>query len=78
MRYYQQRVVGVLRLLDQLDIIGRTSELARLFGIQFFEVLSRGSQVPFLRGESVLLSIIGLYLLIHILKIFSSSSELNL
>jgi len=32
-------------MLKQLDIIGRTSELAKLFGIQFYEVLSRGSQV---------------------------------
>ncbi|KAG8223007.1 hypothetical protein J437_LFUL000715, partial [Ladona fulva] len=38
------RVEGVMRLLFQLDIIGRTSELARLFGIQFYEVFSRGSQ----------------------------------
>ncbi|KAK3931836.1 DNA polymerase zeta catalytic subunit [Frankliniella fusca] len=51
-RYYQLRVHGVLKLLDQLDIIGRTSELARLFGIQLFEVLSRGSQF---RVESMML-----------------------
>lgn len=51
-RYYQQRVNGLIRLLDQLDIIGRTSELARIFGIQFFEVLSRGSQF---RVESMML-----------------------
>jgi hypothetical protein len=43
--YYLLRVRGIIRLLDQLDLIGRTSELARLFGIQFLEVLSRGSQV---------------------------------
>lgn len=39
------RVQGIAKLLDQLDLIGRTSELAKLFGIQFLEVLSRGSQV---------------------------------
>lgn len=33
-----------LDLLDQLDYIGRTSEMARLFGIDFFSVLNRGSQ----------------------------------
>jgi hypothetical protein len=43
--YYLLRVQGIIKLLDQLDLIGRTSELARLFGIQFLEVLSRGSQV---------------------------------
>ncbi|XP_043266558.1 uncharacterized protein DNApol-zeta isoform X2 [Venturia canescens] len=50
--HYGIRVLGVLRMLDQLDMIGRTSELARLFGIQFFEVFSRGSQF---RVESVML-----------------------
>ena len=34
-----------MQLLEQLDMIGRTSELARLFGIQFYEVFTRGSQV---------------------------------
>lgn len=42
--YYNIRTEGILKLMDQLDLIGRTSELARLFGIQFYEVLSRGSQ----------------------------------
>ncbi|XP_071444843.1 DNA polymerase zeta catalytic subunit-like [Hetaerina americana] len=46
------RVKGVMRLLVQLDIVGRTSELARLFGIQFYEVFSRGSQF---RVESMML-----------------------
>jgi DNA polymerase zeta len=31
-------------MLDNLDIVGRTAELARLYGITFFDVLSRGSQ----------------------------------
>jgi len=44
-QHYLNRVNGIARILDQLDFVGRTSELARLFGIQFFEVLSRGSQV---------------------------------
>ncbi|XP_044728775.1 uncharacterized protein LOC123292259 [Chrysoperla carnea] len=51
-QYYLKRVTGVLSILDQLDFIGRTSELARLFGIQFYEVLSRGSQF---RVESMML-----------------------
>lgn len=39
------KVESTINILQQLDIIGRTSELAKLFGIQFYEVLSRGSQV---------------------------------
>lgn len=50
--YYVLRVKTISMILDQLDIIGRTSELARLFGIQFYEVLSRGSQF---RVESMML-----------------------
>ncbi|XP_012275886.1 uncharacterized protein LOC105697279 isoform X2 [Orussus abietinus] len=50
--YYHTKILGTLKLLEQLDLIGRTSELARLFGIQFFEVLSRGSQF---RVESMML-----------------------
>lgn len=45
MDYYLFRVETTINILQQLDIIGRTSELAKLFGIQFYEVLSRGSQV---------------------------------
>ncbi|CAN0016841.1 unnamed protein product [Lampetra fluviatilis] len=52
--YYVCRVVGNIKLLNQLDFIGRTSELARLFGIQFHEVLSRGSQF---RVESMMLRV---------------------
>ncbi len=50
--YYLARAHGNLALLDQLDLVGRTAELARLFGIQFFEVISRGSQF---RVESIML-----------------------
>nr|XP_036219196.1 DNA polymerase zeta catalytic subunit [Bactrocera oleae] len=50
--YYVERVRGTLALLDQLDLIGRTSEMAKLIGIQFYEVLSRGSQF---RVESMML-----------------------
>lgn len=52
LQYYVQRSRGSLEILDQLDLIGRTCELAKLFGIQFFEVLSRGSQF---RVESMML-----------------------
>lgn len=39
-------------MLEKLDIIPRTAELARVFGIDFFSVLSRGSQY---RVESMIL-----------------------
>ncbi|XP_055679121.1 DNA polymerase zeta catalytic subunit [Lutzomyia longipalpis] len=52
LEYFLLRARGTLEILDQLDLIGRTSELAKLFGIQFFEVLSRGSQF---RVESMML-----------------------
>ncbi|KAL9233295.1 hypothetical protein vseg_008315 [Gypsophila vaccaria] len=39
-------------IINQLDMINRTSELARVFGIDFFSVLSRGSQY---RVESMLI-----------------------
>lgn len=44
-QYYTVRVKGCIQIMEKLDLINRTSELARLFGIQFYEVLSRGSQV---------------------------------
>ncbi|KAG5883182.1 hypothetical protein JTB14_018199 [Gonioctena quinquepunctata] len=50
--YYLTRGMAVLELFDKLDFLGRTSELARLFGIQFYEVLSRGTQF---RVESMML-----------------------
>ena len=31
-------------MMEQLDMTGRTGELARAFGIDFFSVLTRGSQ----------------------------------
>ncbi|XP_066555014.1 DNA polymerase zeta catalytic subunit [Amia ocellicauda] len=52
--HYISHVHGTLQLLEQHDLIGRTSELARLFGIQFYHVLTRGSQY---RVESMMLRI---------------------
>ena len=42
--YFTIRARGNLRLLLDLNILVRTSEMGRLFGIEFFNVLSRGSQ----------------------------------
>ncbi|CAJ1077657.1 LOW QUALITY PROTEIN: DNA polymerase zeta catalytic subunit [Xyrichtys novacula] len=50
--HYVSRVRGSMQLLQQLDVVGKTSELARVFGIQFFHVLTRGSQY---RVESMML-----------------------
>ncbi|XP_072939379.1 DNA polymerase zeta catalytic subunit [Epargyreus clarus] len=50
--YYLTKLSGTVRMLEKLDIINRTSELARLFGLQWWEVLSRGSQF---RVESLML-----------------------
>lgn len=52
--HYVSRVCGVVQLLRQQDIVGRTSEFARVFGIQFYHVLTRGSQY---RVESMMLRV---------------------
>ncbi|KAJ3294860.1 DNA polymerase zeta [Borealophlyctis nickersoniae] len=44
MRYYLERVQYNLELLDDLNYIHTTSEFARVFGIDFFSVITRGSQ----------------------------------
>ncbi|CAL1531888.1 unnamed protein product [Lymnaea stagnalis] len=52
--HYTARVKGQLEIIDQLDLIGKTSEFARVFGIEFYDVLARGSQI---RVESMMLRI---------------------
>ncbi|KAK7337781.1 hypothetical protein VNO77_18368 [Canavalia gladiata] len=51
-KYVIERAKLNLEILNQLDMVNRTSELARVFGIDFFSVLSRGSQY---RVESMFL-----------------------
>ncbi|KAI4349976.1 hypothetical protein L6164_010509 [Bauhinia variegata] len=51
-KYITERAKLNLEILNQLDMVNRTSELARVFGIDFFSVLSRGSQY---RVESMFL-----------------------
>ena len=46
-QHYLLRVRGSLQIMEQIDLIGQTSEFARVFGIEFYHVLSRGSQVLF-------------------------------
>ena len=52
LEFYLHRCHYTMQILRRLDLIARTSELARLFGLQFFEVLTRGSQF---RVESMML-----------------------
>jgi len=51
-RYYITRALANIMMLERLNIIGRTSELARVYGIDFYSVLTRGSQY---RVESMML-----------------------
>ncbi|KAL0083348.1 hypothetical protein F4703DRAFT_1861654 [Phycomyces blakesleeanus] len=53
-RYYADRAKMNLDMLDVADIIKRTSESARIFGIDFYSVLVRGSQF---RVESIMFRI---------------------
>jgi hypothetical protein len=39
--YFTTRVQANLQIMEQVDLIGRTSEFARVFGIEFFHVISR-------------------------------------
>ena len=50
--YYLERAQCNFFLLDALNIVSRTSEFARMYGITFYSVLSRGSQY---RVESLML-----------------------
>lgn len=43
--YYLVRVVGQMRILDKFDLIAKVSELARVYGTQFIDVITRGSQI---------------------------------
>ncbi|KAI7872574.1 hypothetical protein BDF14DRAFT_1716926 [Spinellus fusiger] len=54
LRYYIDRVQMNLKILSISGVISRTSESARIFGINFYSVLTRGSQF---RVESVMFRI---------------------
>lgn len=43
--YYLTRVEGHMRILDRFDLIAKVSELARVYGTQFIDVITRGSQI---------------------------------
>ena len=50
--HYLIRFQGNHQLLESFNLIGRTSEFARLYGIEFESVVNRGSQY---RVESMML-----------------------
>ncbi|BBN02455.1 DNA polymerase zeta [Marchantia polymorpha subsp. ruderalis] len=43
-QYFIDRARLTLEIMEQLDLMNRTAELARVFGIDFYSVFSRGSQ----------------------------------
>lgn len=45
--YFMVRSRANLQIIEKLDLIGQTSEFARIYGIEFYDVLNRGSQVSF-------------------------------
>ncbi|KDQ07690.1 hypothetical protein BOTBODRAFT_149069 [Botryobasidium botryosum FD-172 SS1] len=44
LRYFLDRAVMVIEMIDEAEVIVKNAEFARVFGIDFFSVLSRGSQ----------------------------------
>ncbi|KAI0963568.1 hypothetical protein AcW1_000610 [Taiwanofungus camphoratus] len=44
LHYFSRRASMVLEILDMADVITKNVEFARVFGVDFFSVLSRGSQ----------------------------------
>ena len=50
--YFIERAISNIQILIKLNLLTRTSELARLYGILFYDCLSRGSQY---RVEAVML-----------------------
>ncbi|KAF7730556.1 DNA polymerase zeta [Apophysomyces ossiformis] len=53
-RYYLDRVQMNLDILDVSEVVNRTSESARVFGVDFYSVITRGSQF---KVESVMFRI---------------------
>ncbi|CAK7207706.1 DNA polymerase zeta [Sporothrix eucalyptigena] len=54
MRYYRRRVAIGLALIEATELVSRTSEQARVLGVDFASVLERGSQF---KVESVMLRV---------------------
>ncbi|KAL9651015.1 hypothetical protein ABK040_012759 [Willaertia magna] len=58
LNYFLLKTITTFDILNNLDIINRTSELSKVFGIEFFNVLFKGSQY---RVESMMLRLTRLY-----------------
>ncbi|KAF7320333.1 DNA polymerase [Mycena kentingensis (nom. inval.)] len=43
-RYFSERCIMNLDILEQTEVVTKTAEFARVFGVDWFSVLSRGSQ----------------------------------
>ncbi|CAD6888345.1 unnamed protein product [Tilletia caries] len=54
LRYWLERIQMVQALVEESDLVFRTAEFARVYGIDFFSVINRGSQF---KVESVMLRI---------------------
>jgi len=52
--YYSNRTQSNIKMLDKLNLISKTCEFSRVYGIEFYHVLSRGSQY---RVESMMIRI---------------------
>ncbi|KAJ7092735.1 hypothetical protein C8R44DRAFT_646516 [Mycena epipterygia] len=44
LRYFASRTSMLLELLEETEVVTKTAEFARVFGVDFFSVISRGSQ----------------------------------
>ncbi|KAK2461909.1 hypothetical protein APHAL10511_006372 [Amanita phalloides] len=44
LRYFHNRSLTVIEILNQIEFVSKTAEFARVFGIDFSSVISRGSQ----------------------------------
>ncbi|KAJ7038190.1 hypothetical protein C8F04DRAFT_371528 [Mycena alexandri] len=44
LRYFSSRTSMVLEVLEETEVVTKTAEFARVFGVDFFSVISRGSQ----------------------------------
>ncbi|KAJ7783795.1 hypothetical protein DFH07DRAFT_997017, partial [Mycena maculata] len=44
LRYFSSRTSMVLEVLEEAEVVTKTAEFARVFGVDFFSVISRGSQ----------------------------------
>ncbi|KAJ7900356.1 hypothetical protein B0H14DRAFT_3104499 [Mycena olivaceomarginata] len=44
LRYFSSRTSMVLEILEEAQVVTKTAEFARVFGVDFFSVISRGSQ----------------------------------